>query len=106
MNQMNHQESGADNLQQINSNPGPLLPTLALWFQISRGRLNHHDIDNGDVKVQTSYFLVEFNYKSVPDLDTTPIKSIDDDEMDYLLELFHSEHDEDLLDVELHILQY
>ena len=34
-----------------------------------------------------------------------PIKSIDDDEMDHLLEFFHSEHDDDLLDVDLQMLQ-
>ena len=41
------------------------------------GILNHYDIDNGDVN--TSDFPIEFNYESVPDPDTTPIKSIDDD---------------------------
>ena len=51
------------------------------------GKLNHHAIDNGDI---TSDVPVESNYDSVLDLDTTPIKSIDDDEMDHLLELFHS----------------
>ena len=69
------------------------------------GRLNHHAIDNGDVKVHPSEFPVESNFESVPDPYTTPIKSIDDYEMEHLLELFHSEHDEDLLDVDLHILQ-
>ena len=53
------------------------------------GRINHHAIDNIDVKVPTSEFPVEFNPESVPDPDTTPIKSIDDDEMDHLLEFFH-----------------
>ena len=38
------------------------------------GRLNHHSIDNGDIKVQTSDFPVEFNPESVTDPDTTPIK--------------------------------
>ena len=61
------------------------------------GRINHHDIDNGDVEVHTSKFPVEFNSESVPDPDTTLIKSINDDEMDHILELFHSKHDEDLL---------
>ena len=69
------------------------------------GKLNHHAIDNGDVKIPTSYVPVEYNYDSVPDPDTTPIKSIDDDEMDNLLEFFHSEHDYDLLDVDLQMLQ-
>ena len=43
------------------------------------GRLNHHAIDNGGVKVPTSDFPVDFNYASVTDPDTTPIKSIDYD---------------------------
>ena len=66
------------------------------------GRLNHHDIDNGDI---TSDVPVESNYESVPDPDTTPIKLIDDDEMDHILEFFHSEHDENILDVDIHMLQ-
>ena len=41
------------------------------------GRINHHAIDNGDFKFPTSEFLVESNYESVPDPDTTKIKSID-----------------------------
>ena len=53
------------------------------------GRINNHSIDNGDVKVPISEFPVEFNYELVPDPDTTPIKPIDNDEMDNLLELFH-----------------
>ena len=54
-------------------------------FADTMGRLNHHSIDNGDVEVHPSEFPVEFNSESVPDPDTTPIKSIDDDEMDHLL---------------------
>ena len=69
------------------------------------GKLNHHAIYNCDVEVHPSYFPLESHSKSVPDPDTTPIKSIDDDEMDNLLELFNSEHDEYLLDVDLHMLQ-
>ena len=34
-NQMNHQESGISNLQNITSNPEPLIPTPALCFQLS-----------------------------------------------------------------------
>ena len=49
--------------------------------------------------------LVEYNSESVTDTDTTPIKSIDDDEMDHILYLFHLEHDDYLLDDELHMLQ-
>ena len=68
-------------------------------------RLNHHAIDNGDVEVHPSEFPVDYHSESVPEPDTTLIKSIDDDEMDHLLELFYSEHDEGLLDVDLHMLQ-
>ena len=66
------------------------------------GKLNHHAIDNGDI---TSDVPVESSYDSVLDPDTTPIKSIDDDEMDHLLEFFDSEHDDDILDVDLQMLQ-
>ena len=66
------------------------------------GKLNHRAIDNGDI---TSEIPVESNYDSVTDPDTNPIKLIDDDEMDNLLEFFHSEHDDDLLDVDLQMLQ-
>ena len=66
------------------------------------GKINHHDIDNGDI---TSDVPVESSYDSVPDPKTTPIKSIDDAEMDHLLEFFQSEHDDNLLDVDLQILQ-
>ena len=46
------------------------------------GKLNHHAIDNG--------VPVDSSYDYIPDPDTPPIKSIDDDEMDHLLEFFHS----------------
>ena len=49
------------------------------------GETNNNAIDNGDVKVHPSEFPVEFNSDSVPDPDTTLIKSIDDDEMDNIL---------------------
>ena len=38
-NQLIHQDSGTSNLQQLTSNPGPILPTPALWFQLSWGYL-------------------------------------------------------------------
>ena len=50
------------------------------------GILNHHAIDNGGVEVHPSEFPVESNSEYVPDTYTTPIKSIDDDEMDHILE--------------------
>ena len=66
------------------------------------GKLNHTAIYNGAI---TSDVPVESSYDSVPYPDTTPIKSIDDNEIGHLLEFFHSEHDDDLLDVDLHMLQ-
>ena len=48
------------------------------------GKLNHHAIYNGAVKITTSDVPFESNYDSVTDTDTTPIKSIDNDEMDLL----------------------
>ena len=54
------------------------------------GKLNHRAIDNGNVKIPTSDVPVESKYDSVIDPDTTPIKSIDDDEIYHLLELFQS----------------
>ena len=53
------------------------------------GKLNHHAIDNSDIQITTSDVPVESNYDSVPYPETTTIKSIDDDEMDHLLEFFH-----------------
>ena len=69
------------------------------------GELNHHAIDNGDVKIPTSDFPVESNYESVTDPDTTPIKSIDYDEIDHLLKFFYSGHNDDILDANLQMLQ-
>ena len=89
-NQKNHQENGTANLRKLTSNTGPLLPEPTLWFQISWGEINHHAIDNGDIKIPTSDVPVESNYDSVPYPYITPIKSIDGDEIDHLLELFHS----------------
>ena len=68
-------------------------------------KLNHHAIDNGDVKIPTSEFPVEYNSESFPYTDTILIKSNDDDERDNLLECFYSEHYEYLLDIDLQMLQ-
>ena len=65
-------------------------PNTSLVVSDIIGRINHHAIDNSDVKVHTSDFPVEFNSESVTDPYTTPIKSIYDDEMDHLLGFFHS----------------
>ena len=69
------------------------------------GILNHYAIDNGDVKIPASEVPIELKYDSFTDPYTTPIKYIHDDEIYHLLELFHSEHDDDLIDVDLQILQ-
>ena len=79
MNQTNHQDSLSSNLRQLKSSPGPLLPAQSLWFSAITGKLNHHAIDNSDVKFHRSDFPVEFNSGSVTDPDTNPIQLIDDD---------------------------
>ena len=68
---------------------------------VIKGGLNQHDIYNDAVEFHPSYSPFESNSESVPDLETTLIKSIDDDEMDHILELIHPENDDDLLDVDL-----
>ena len=45
------------------------------------GILNNHVVDNGDVEVYPSEYQFLSNSYSVPYPDTTPIKSIDDNEM-------------------------
>ena len=69
------------------------------------GRLNHHAIDNGDVEAYNSGYQFESTSESVPDIDITLIKSIYNYEMEQLLELFHSDNDDDILDVDLHMIQ-
>ena len=70
------------------------------------GRLNHHSIDNSDIDIHPSEFPIESSSESVTDPDTSPTKSIYCDEIDHLLGLLHSEHDDYLLDVNLQIFQY
>ena len=69
------------------------------------GRPNHPAINNGDVEVHPSEYPFECTSEYVTYPDKTPIKSIDDDEMNHLLELFHSENNDYILDVDLHMLQ-
>ena len=45
------------------------------------GILNHHDINNGNVEVHPSEYPFESTSESVPDSNTTPIKSVDDDKI-------------------------
>ena len=49
------------------------------------GKLNNNYVDNGDVEVQPSEYPFELTSEFVPDPDTTPITSIDDDEMGQIL---------------------
>ena len=69
------------------------------------GRLNHHAIDNSDVEVRLSDFPVNSYSEYISYPDTTLIKSIDDDKMDHIPQLFHSKHDDDILYVDLQMLQ-
>ena len=87
-NQMIHQESVTASLHLLTSNPGPLPPKTSPLVSDIMGRLNHCDIDNGNIEVHSSEFPVESNSNSVPDPDATPIKSIDDYEMDHLLKCY------------------
>ena len=64
------------------------------------GRLNQHAIDNIDIEFHPSEFTFEFNSESIPCPNTTLIKPIDDNEREHLLELFHSGHDDNILDVD------
>ena len=59
-------------IQYLSSRTNPVISAIIR-------KLNHHAIDNGDVKIPTSYFLVGSKYESVTDPYTTLIKSIDDD---------------------------
>ena len=64
-------------------------PKTRLFISYIMGRLNHGAINNSDVEVHASYFPAKYKSESIPDPFTTLIKSIDDDEIDHLLELFH-----------------
>ena len=68
-------------------------------------RLNNNDVDNGDVEVYPSDYPFESTSESVPNTDTTMIKSIYDDEMDQILKLSRSYHDDGILDVDLQVIQ-
>ena len=56
-------------------------------------------------QVYPSEYPFKYTSNSVPNTDTTPIKSIDDDEMKQLVKLFHSENDYGILNVDLQMLQ-
>ena len=74
LNQLNHQESRPDNLQQLTYKPAPLLTIPVLWFLALTGRLNYHAIDNCDVTVYNSDYPLEYNSNNVPDPDNIPMK--------------------------------
>ena len=69
------------------------------------GRLNYLSFDNGDVKVYTSYYSLKSTSDSFSYPDNTPVIPIDDDEMDHLPELYHSDQDDDILDVPFQMIQ-
>ena len=69
------------------------------------GRLNCHSIDNGDVEVYPLEYPLESISDSFPDPVITPTKLIHDDKMEHILELFHSDNDNGILDVDLTMLQ-
>ena len=50
--------------------------------------INHDSVDNGNVVFFTSYYSLGYTSDSVPDLDNTPIKLIDNDKMDQILDFF------------------
>ena len=52
------------------------------------GILNHHAIDNDGVDIYTSDYLLRYNSDSFSDPYNITFKSINDGEMDYLLEIF------------------
>ena len=53
------------------------------------GIQNNHAVDNENIEFYYSEYPFESKSDYFPDLDNTPIKSIDDDEIDQLIELFH-----------------
>ena len=89
MNQLNHQEIVIDNLYQLTSNHHTLPPkTIPVVLSIM-GRLNYHAVDNGDVEVYTSDYPLESTSVYVTYTDNNSIKSVYDDEMYHIPELFH-----------------
>ena len=69
------------------------------------GILNHHAVDNGNVEVYPLEYPFEYTSDSVTDTYTTQTKSMDNAEMDRLLKLFHTNHDNNILNVDLQMLQ-
>ena len=48
------------------------------------GIISHRAILNGDIEVYTSDYPLEYTYDYITDLDNSPSKSIDDDEIDQI----------------------
>ena len=69
------------------------------------GRLNHHELDNGDVEVYPSYYSLEYPFDYVPEPDNTLNKYINDDEMEQIPESFPLDKNSDILDIDLQMLQ-
>ena len=65
-------------------------PKTSTVILATMGRLDHNAIDNGDVEVHPSEYIFESTSESIPDPDTTIIKSVDDYKMDHPLEFSHS----------------
>ena len=114
MNQINtlHCNEPTEPPRYLNSQPlsvhikyGTSTPFKIPMFLANMARLNNHVVDNGDVYLYPSEYPFISTSESVPYPDTTPIKSIDGDEMDQLLEIFHSDHDDGFLDVDHQMLQ-
>ena len=80
-------------------------PKTSFLFLSIIGRLNHHTVDNGDADFHPSEYPFEYNSEDVPYQDTTPIKSVGNGEMEKILQFFHSEHDYDILDIDLQMIQ-
>ena len=100
---MIHQDSVTANLHQLTSNLVHLLPKPVLWFQLSWGDLIIITLIMLMLRLNLQGFQLGLNLNLYPD--TTLIRSNDDDEMDHILELFHCEHDEDYLDIDMQMLQ-
>ena len=78
-NQLRNQEISTTNLPHFNSNTRHILPKKSTVVSSIMCRLNYHAIDNGDVEVHTSDYPFESTSDFFTDMDTTPIKLMDDD---------------------------
>ena len=86
VNHLKHQENGTSNIHKFTSNTPAPKNSTAVSEPIGETQLS-------------CIFPLEYPSDSVPDPENTPIKSIADDEMYQILEIFNSYHDDDILDV-------